>query len=55
MFEVSENATDPVGRRLYRLDDHCLADTTLNVLLDQSGGLLVADDVGNRIWRVTLD
>lgn len=27
----------------------------VGVLLDQSGGLLVADDVGNRIWRVTLD
>jgi glucose/arabinose dehydrogenase len=25
----------------------------VGVLLDQSGGLLVADDVGNRIWRVT--
>lgn len=25
----------------------------VGVLVDQSGGLLVADDVGNRIWRVT--
>lgn len=24
----------------------------VSVLLDQRGGLLVADDVGNRIWRV---
>jgi glucose/arabinose dehydrogenase len=27
----------------------------VGVKLDQRGGLLVADDVGNRIWRVTKD
>ena len=25
----------------------------VGVVLDQRGGLLIADDVGNRIWRVT--
>ena len=27
----------------------------VGVMLDQRGGLLVADDVGNRVWRVTKD
>ena len=26
----------------------------VGVALDQTGALLVADDVGNRIWRVTV-
>lgn len=25
----------------------------VGVLIDQDGGLLVADDVGNKVWRVT--
>jgi glucose/arabinose dehydrogenase len=25
----------------------------VGVVIDQQGGLLVADDVGNKVWRVT--
>ena len=41
------------------LDDFLAGDVArgrpVGVLLDQRGGLLVADDVGNRVWRVTAD
>ena len=47
----------PSGDATTVLDDFMTDDTAhgrpVGVLLDQSGSLLVADDVGNRIWRVT--
>ncbi len=47
----------PSGEPTTVLDDFMTDDTAhgrpVGVLLDQSGSLLVADDVGNRIWRVT--
>jgi glucose/arabinose dehydrogenase len=27
----------------------------VGVAIDRKGGLLVADDVGNAVWRVTVD
>ncbi|MEH6412170.1 MAG: sorbosone dehydrogenase family protein [Hyphomonas sp.] len=48
----------PSGEPTTVLDDFMTDDIAhgrpVGVLLDQSGGLLVADDVGNRIWRVTV-
>lgn len=48
----------PTGVPRTVLDDFMTRDIAhgrlVGVLLDQSGGLLVADDVGNRIWRVTM-
>jgi glucose/arabinose dehydrogenase len=35
------------------LDGDIARGRPVGVALDQRGGLLVADDVGNRIWRVT--
>jgi hypothetical protein len=53
-FKDSKPSGSPIDVLTGFLDDKGQAQgRPVGVLVDQGGGLLVADDVGNRIWRVT--
>jgi glucose/arabinose dehydrogenase len=53
-FEAGRPAGDPVDVLTGFLNDDGEAlGRPVGVALDQTGALLVADDVGNRIWRVS--
>ena len=51
-FDESGPKGDPRDVLTGFLDGDIARGRPVGVILDQSGGLLVADDVGNRIWRV---
>ncbi len=51
-FDQNGPAGDPRDVLTGFLDGDIARGRPVGVILDQSGGLLVADDVGNRIWRV---
>ena len=51
-FDQNGPAGDPRDVLTGFLDGNIARGRPVGVILDQSGGLLVADDVGNRIWRV---
>jgi glucose/arabinose dehydrogenase len=52
-FEGGQPAGDPVDVLTGFVTDDEAQGRPVGVALDQTGALLVADDVGNRIWRVT--
>ncbi|NNE57841.1 MAG: sorbosone dehydrogenase family protein [Hellea sp.] len=51
-FDADGPAGEPQDVLTGFLDGDLARGRPVGVLLDQKGGLLVADDVGNRIWRV---
>ncbi len=52
-FEAGRPAGDPIDVLTGFLEDGEARGRPVGVVIDQQGALLVADDVGNKVWRVT--
>jgi glucose/arabinose dehydrogenase len=55
---VPFSAGKPVGQPVdvltgFLTDDEKAMGRPVGVVIDRQGGLLVADDVGNKVWRVS--
>jgi glucose/arabinose dehydrogenase len=52
-FEAGRPVGDPIDVLAGFLEDDEARGRPVGVVIDQQGALLVADDVGNKVWRVT--